>query len=513
MPETRSDQQAAKRGATSASDDVFRFGGFVLDLGMGTLRGPADAVFLRPKAYAVLSHLVRNMGRVVPKAELMEAAWPGIFVTEDSLNQAVREIRRAVGEDMVRTVSRRGYLLAAEAEQAVDIGGQPVVAVLRFRNESGSIADEPLVDGLAEDIINGVARFGTVTVLARNSSFAFASFEQSDWSHVRARTGAGYIVEGSVRRQGERIVVAVSLIDAASASQIWGDRYQTQGGDLFEAEREIVEQIVGRLVRRVSNAGLQQASRKPAASLAAHELLLRGIALLRDPAQTDLKSAEAFFEAAIARDPNYGLAYTHLALSRALTGEFGRASDAILEDARDLADRGLALAPDQATGHRVQSLVRLYMRNHEAAEHHLRIALEINPYDAECIEQMGLLLTMRGRPYDALGWLARAIRVDPLHPHWYQFDRALALYLMGDYRTAAEALELSTRPAPWIRTRLAACYAQLGDMEQARRQIALIGDAFSPIDYAMRGVPFEHASDAEHLAEGVRLALGEAAPA
>src|SRR6185295_1613785 len=133
--------------------------------GMGTLRGPNDALFLRPKAYTLLTHLARNLGRVVPKSELMDVAWPGIFVTEDSLTQSIREIRRVIGEDMVRTVSKRGYMLAAEAEQAPDLGGQPVVAVVRFRNESGDRADEPIVDGFAEDIINGLARFGTVTVL------------------------------------------------------------------------------------------------------------------------------------------------------------------------------------------------------------------------------------------------------------------------------------------------------------------------------------------------------------
>lgn len=496
---------------TATAHQVFRFGGFTLDLAMGTLRGFNEPLFLRPKAYALLSHLARNMGRVVPKSELMDVVWPGVYVTEDSLTQSIREIRKVLGDDMVRTVSKRGYMLAAEAEPAPEIGTQPVVAVVRFRNDSGDPADEAMVDGFAEDIINGVARFGTITVLARNSSFSFASFGRADWPQIRARIGADYLVEGSLRRQGEHVVVAVSLVDIATASQLWGDRYQSQGTGLFAIEREIVEQIVGRLVTRVTNVGLEHASRKPITSLAAYELALRGFALLRDPAQTDQRGAEALFEAAIAKDPNYGLAFTYLALTRALDGEFGRASDAVLQNARDLADKGLALSPDQPTGHRVQSLIRLYMRDHEAAEHHMRIALQLNPYDADSVEQMGMLLTMRGRPMEALTWLARGIRIDPLHPHWYQFDRALALYMMGEYRQGADALELATRPAPWIRTRLAACYAQMGDMERARRQIALIkeGDPFSPLDYALRGVPFENQADADHLAEGIRLALGE----
>lgn len=495
----------------SATDQVFQFGGFTLDLGKGTLSRANQPAFLRPKAYALLTHLARHIGRVVPKAELMDTIWPGVFVTEDSLTQSVREIRKVLGEELVRTVPKRGYMLVPKTETVPEPGAQPIVAVLRFRNDSADPANDAIVDGFAEDIINGLARFGTVMVLARNSSFSFASNSPTEWPAIRSRIGADYIVEGSVRRQADRIVAAVSLVDATKATQLWGDRYRAEDTGLFAIQQDIVEEIVGRLVVRVNNAGLQRASRRPITSLAAYELVLRGVALLRDPAQSDLKGAEELFEAATARDPAYGLAHTYLALSYVLNSEFGPTSDAVLAKARDLAERGIALSPDQATAHRIQSLVRLSMRDHGAAEHHLRIALELNPGDAECIGQMGHLLTMRGRPLDALAWLARAIRIDPLNPHWYQYDRSLALYMLGEYRPAAEALELATRPTPWIRTRLAACYAQLGNTEAASRQVALIntdGSNFSPLDYARTIVPFENAADAEHLANGVLLALG-----
>ena len=97
----------------TAADQLFRFGGFTLDLAMGTLRGVNEPLFLRPKAYALLSHFARNMGRVVPKSELMEVVWPGVYVTEDSLTQSVREIRKVLGAGMVRTIPKRGYMLAA----------------------------------------------------------------------------------------------------------------------------------------------------------------------------------------------------------------------------------------------------------------------------------------------------------------------------------------------------------------------------------------------------------------
>jgi TolB-like protein len=495
----------------SVADEIFRFGRFTLDLRKGTIAQDDTPLFLRPKAYALLTHLARNMGRVVPKTELLETVWPGVFVTEDSLTQSIREIRKVLGDDLVRTVSKRGYMLAAESEPAPEVGTQPIVAVLRFRNEGGDPANEAIVDGLAEDIINGLARFGTLTVLARNTSFSFASHAPSEWGEIRARVGADFLVEGSVRRQGDQVLAAVNLIDAKDGSQHWGERYQAEGEGFFAIERDIVEAIVGRLVSRVTATGLKRSSRKPVTSLAAYELVLKGLALLRDPAQADLKGAEEFCNAAIARDPGYGLAYTFLALARLLTAEFHGASADTLTQARDLADKGAQLAPDQATCRRMQSQARTFLRQHESAEHYLRIALELNPYDADCMEQMGYLLTMRGRPVDALAWFARMSRVDPLQPYWCQFDRSLAHYLLGDYRAAAEALEQSTRPAPWIRTRLAAAYAQSGEMDKAREQIALISNAdwnFSPRHYASI-IPFENPADAEHLMEGVLLALGE----
>jgi TolB-like protein len=199
---------------------TFRFGGYELDLAKGTLRHGRESLFLRPKAYSILTHLAEHTGRVVPKSELMDAAWPGIFVTEDSLTQSIREIRKTLGENTIRTVSKRGYMLAVPTEEMPDLSRQPIIAVLRFRNDSGNPADQALVDGFAEDIINGLARFGTFTVLARNSSFSFASYEASEWQQIRARIGTDYVVEGSIDRQGERIVAAVSLADAVNGTQI-----------------------------------------------------------------------------------------------------------------------------------------------------------------------------------------------------------------------------------------------------------------------------------------------------
>ena len=500
---------------TETADQVFTFGGFTLDLRKGLLHRDDEPAFLRPKAHALLTHLAQNIGRVVPKSELMDSVWPGIYVTEDSLTQSIREIRKVLGDDkqeLIRTISRRGYMLAVAAEPVADAGIQPIVAVLRFRNETGDAAQVPLVDGFAEDIINGLARFGTVTVLARNSSFSLSSESKSDWSLARARIGADYLVEGAIRRYGKNFRVAASLVDAVNLVQLWGERYDADGDEIFSIQDDIIERIVGRLVTRLEDAGVTRAAQKPVTSLAAYELMLRGVALLRANNQADFMKGRDLCEAAIAKDPGYGLAHAYLAFANVMIAGFGRASQKDLADALVIAARAVALAPEQSTAHRVLSFVQMYQREYPVAEHHLRRANEINPYDAESAEQMGYLVTLRGRPVEALAWMDRAVRLSPIHPPWYEHDRSFALYLLGDYRAAASLIELDPMPPPWMRTWLAACYAQLGDLETARLHASRINETdpdFSAVNFArFNGAAFEHQSDNQHFAEGVYLALG-----
>ena len=502
---------------TGATDQVFRFAGFTLDLRKGLLHRADEPAYLRPKAQALLTHLAQNMGRVVPKSELMDSIWPGIYVTEDSLTQSIREIRKVLGDDrqeVVRTVSRRGYMLAAPAEPVADTGLQPIVAVLRFRNETADPVQVPLIDGFAEDIINGLARFGTVTVLARNSSFSLASESRPDWPLVRSRLGADYLVEGTVRRHEDRLRVSVGLVDASSLVQLWGERYDAECAQVFSIQQDIAERIVGRLVARLEDAGRLRASQKPIADLAAYELTLRGVALLRGNEPAEIRAARDLFAAAVLKDPAYGLARAYFALSRVMAGGYGWAPRELLADALVDATKAINLSPEQPVGHRILSFVQMYMREYEAAEHNLRRALGLNPCDAESLDQMGYLLTLRGRPLEALAWLDRAVQLDPIYPPWYDHDRSLALYSMGDYRGAATAIERTPVLPPWIRTRLAACYAQLGDLDRARHHAQRINEGdpdFSPVNYATTGVAFEHPADSLHLAEGVFLALGRPA--
>jgi TolB-like protein len=498
--------------------ELFHFAGFTLDLRKGTLLKGTETVFVRPKAYVLLAHLACNAGRVVSKSELMDAVWPDVTVSEDSLTQCIREVRKALGDEeqlVIRTVSRRGYMLAFTIEPDAPRETEPAVAVLRFRNACGLSAQDPFVDGFAEDILNALARFRTVTVRARQSSFAIPLDACTDPGSVGERLAAGYLVDGEVALLGKHLKVDVRLLRAEDAVQLWADRFEGEDADVFRIQDEIARRIVSRLVARLEDAELLRSARKPTSSLAAYELLLRGIAVLRGYRAEDNEAARLLFEAAIGKDPEYGLAYSYLALARLIIGGCAMASPAVRAEALSLAAKGVTLASEEPRCHRILALMRLHLRQHEPAEHHLRRALDLNPYDADTFAQMGYLVTMRGKPLEGLAWIEKAIRLNPVHPDWYHYDRSTALYMIGDYQAAAAAIERLPLLGPRARCRAASCYAQLGKTEEARRHLAKAFEAdpqFSPMDYALREVPLERSRDIEQMAEDITLVLSLCAP-
>ena len=198
-----------------------------------------------------------------------------------------------------------------------------------------------------------------------------------------------------------------------------------------------------------------------------------------------------------ARDPDYALAHAYVALADLAIAGYGEAPADVIATAVERADFAVMLASEEPRCHRVLSMTRLFGREHEAAEYHLRRSLDLNPYDADTMAQMGYLLTMRGRPFEALAAFDRAARINPIHPDWYHYDRSHALYSVGDYQGSLDTLSKLSANTPWRLTRLAACNAQLGNQEQARRfigEIRRMAPDFSPIEFVRRGSRFRASS-------------------
>ncbi len=492
---------------------ILQIGELTLDPAAGTLRRGGDLIPVRAKTFRLLAHLAARPGRVVGKDELMAAVWPEVTVTEDSLVQAVRDLRRTLGDErgtIIRTVARRGYLFdPGTAPEPVAAPAEPRVAILPFATLSDDPADPLLIDGIVEETTHGLARFGTIAVIARHSAFAFPARDRPAAPEVGAALGASHLVEGTARRSGARFHLSVALVETAGGRTLWGDRLDLAAADMLTLQETLPRRIIARLVANLEASVLARAPVGSAASPSAFEHLIRGIALLRSYGPGVNERARDECRRALAIDPDYGLAHAYLALAEVLIGGYGAAPRPQLEATRDRALRAVALAPEDSRCHRILALIQMFMRDHAASEASFRRALDLNPYDADTLAQTGYLLATRGRAAEGLDWLDRAVALNPLHPPWYHFDRAKALYGLGRFAEAAAALTCLPRRDAWHETFLAAALAMAGRPTEAARHLAAaeaLRPGWQPLTEA-RAADWEHPEDIERLHAGIRAAL------
>jgi TolB-like protein/class 3 adenylate cyclase len=383
--------------------------------------------------------------------------------------------------------------------------GKPSIAVLPFDNLSGQPDDTYFSDGISDEIITGLARFRTLFVVARNSSFSFRG-KSLELAEIGQRLGVTYLVQGSVKRGGNRVRIAAQLVEAATGAHLWADRYDRQLDDLLAVQDEVAQMIASTLFGRIEDATLQQALRKQTDSAAAYDLVLRGLAHFRGYGEDDNQRACEMFERAAALDPHYALAHAYLTFVRLALAGYGSASADILEASFQSAARAVDLDPQESRCRRVLATICIYRREYESAERHLRRALDLNPNDADSTQRMGYLLALRGHPEEALKYMAAASRLNPYHPTWYNLGLGIALYSLGRYGEAAQAFKQLPNPGPWSRARLAACYAQAGlsgEAEAQRAAILRLRPDFSTASYLSQDVLLERAEDREHLRAGL----------
>ncbi len=343
--------------------------------------------------------------------------------------------------------------------------------MLPFDNLSGQPEETYFSDGITEDIITGLARFRSLFVIARNSSFAFRG-KSTDLAEIGRRLGVSYLLEGSVRRAGARVRITAQLIEAATGAHLWAERYDRSLDDVFAVQDEVAQTIVSTLVGRIEDARLQQSLRKPTTSLAAYDFLLRGLAYNRGDTDGHNRLACEMFEKAVALDSRFALALSYHALTRVAQDGHAGAPAEVLDAAFAEAKHAIELDPLESCCHRVLSTICLYRREYDMAEQYLRRAFDLNPNDADGLIIKGRLLAFRGRPEEALVCLEAAGRLNPLHPRWYDVHFGIALYSLRRFAEAAQAFKQMPLPSSWSNARLAACYAQLERTAEAQAAVA-----------------------------------------
>ena len=381
---------------------------------------------------------------------------------------------------------------------------KPSIAVLPFNNMSGDREQEYFSEGITEDIITELSRSTEFLVIARNSSFQYKG-QSVDIPSVGRKLGASYVVEGSVRRAGNRVRITSQLIDAEGGSHLWAERYDRELDDIFAIQDDVVRSITAAVLGRVSEEVVARAARKPTASLSAYELTLRARWLAKENYADE--SLLAMYDRAIELDPNYTRAYVYAANHHAYSWlGLARPPEQAKERALSYMDRALVIESFDGATHAVAARVYMMVSELALARKHLASAVALAPHDAAVMHAAGVVTGYVGGHDTARIWLERLRALDP-HPGDAQreliFDNE---YMSGRYDEAVQMF-VGWRQPPWhMHAELAASYGQLGRLDeaaQAKRQAELQCPAADPLPTLRRHLTMcAEQRDAEHWRDG-----------
>jgi TolB-like protein/class 3 adenylate cyclase/Flp pilus assembly protein TadD len=361
----------------------------------------------------------------------------------------------------------------SEAHRSSPGTAQASIAVLPFNNLSGDPAQDYFAEGITEDMTLALGRFSDLSVLSREAVEQYRGKILRP-GQLNDELGVRYELQGSVRRDGERVRVTAKLIDATTGVQLWSDRYDGAMKDVFAVQDNITQQVVGTLAIRLSGIESQHALAKPPENLQAYDYLQRGREYLRRNTRADNREARRMFETAIQLDPNYaaayvGLGYTYLAA--AFSGWTEQVVESVLK-AKEYGQKALELDGANAEAHALLGTVYLNQGESDQAIAEIRQAIELNPNDAKSYAMLGGALTYGGKSQEAIAPFELAMRLNPDMDVGRFNPVGWAYYLVGRYEDAVKVQEAALRRSPddyYVHAGLAASYAQLGRAIDAQR--------------------------------------------
>ncbi|MGO7668692.1 adenylate/guanylate cyclase domain-containing protein [Rhizobium ruizarguesonis] len=379
----------------------------------------------------------------------------------------------------------------------------PSIAVLPFTNMSGDEADAPFVDGLTEDLITDLSRTAGLFVIARNSVYCYKG-KPVDVRLVAQELGVRYVLEGSARRAMGRVRINAQLIDALGGQHLWADRFDRTVEDVFELQDEVNAKIVEALVGRLT---IPKQRNRPK-NLEAYDLCVRARLLTEESPQTE-REAYMLLQRAVKLEPSYAEALGLLAYNRWLAWtHFGEPEDPNRRMAVTFAQKAVDLDPNDAGCRYVLGTILAYERRWEESEAAFAKALELDPNHADTWAAMSDMSVLDGRVADGLAQIEKALRLNPHPTCWYLCHLGQAQYAARDYEAAAATLRREDTYRTNSRKFLAATLAQLGHLEEARREaeLFLIAHPHFTIGHWLSSQPLRDASVRDHFVDGFRKA-------
>ena len=518
----------------------YHFEDCVLDTDKRELRRGGDPVSITPQVFDLLEYLILNRERVVSKDDLINAIWKGRIVSDAAVTTRLNAARTAIGDTgeeqrLIKTLPRKGFRFVgavrevSELSRVLDVESpesprptlalpeKPSVAILPFANLNGDPEQAYLADGIVEDIITELSRFSELFVIARNSSFQYKG-KAIDVRQVGRELGVRYVLEGSVRRASDRIRISAQLIDAATGAHRWAERYDRALEDIFAVQDEVVRTIVAILAAHVRKAETERTRAKSPSSWQAYDYHLKAIdamiAWLRSLAVDHLYEARRLLQQSLAIDPSYARSYAIMA-NTYMAVWFNKVdadflNPGALDQAHQFARRAVEIDPNVPEAHAQLGFALMARHEIDASIAAFERANALNPNFVSW--QFGWALVRAGDPRRAIDVINAYVRLDPFYAPFASAFLGLAHYMLKEYVQALPLLRESVSRSPNLRNGhalLAATYAQIGKLEEARAAVAEVM-RIEP-NYTIGGttrvlVRFKNPDDDQHYFDGLRKA-------
>jgi TolB-like protein/tetratricopeptide (TPR) repeat protein len=377
---------------------------------------------------------------------------------------------------------------------------------------SGDVEQNYFSDGITEDIITDLSKIAGLFVIARNSAFTYKG-RAVKVQDVSRELGVRYVLEGGVRKAGNRVRITTQLIDGQTGGHVWAERYDRELTDIFALQDEVTQKIVGALSLKLARDGRQRIAGRGTEIVGAYDCLLRGRQQMQLFTKEGNTEARLMFEQAIALDPNFATAIAGLAKTHVFdyVNGWSKAPDKSLETAYELANRAVALDDKNPEVHNMLGIVLHWMKDLDRAIAALERALALDPNYAHAYATLGLTLYYAREPERSLHFLERAIRLDPHYPDQFLHFLGLTYFALGRFDEAAAVLErrLIRNPNTDVsRVLLASIYGHLGRYEEARQcweQALKVNPAYS-LEHRRCILPYRDPADFDRIVNGLRKA-------
>ena len=441
---------------------------------------------MEPQVFNLIVYLVEHRDRVVTRQELFDTLWKDRVVSDSVLSARLKDARKAIGDSgerqaLIKTLHSRGYQFVAEvlqdtppvASDTASISPEklPTIAVLPFTNLSNDPEQDYFVDGITEDVITELSRFRSLLVIARNSVFNLKEQARSI-AELTEAYGIHYLVEGSVRKSGQRVRINVQLVETSSGKHLWAERYDRDLDEVFATQDEVVGIIAGKIPGTLERYGVEIARRKPPDSASALDLLLRGRWSLHHTNEGTLVARD-YLQRAVSADEKFAKAHAHLAYAYAFS-VFTNGEDpgTAAKYAIDHAIRAVTLDSQDPDVNAVSAIAFLLSGDYQRADNHSQRAIEGNPNDQMVLYSRGLILAYLGRPKEAMPCFTQMERIDPFAPDDIRADGFCdCLFFLGDYEKMLDIYRGWVNLPPYLYLVRAAALAQLGQLEEARKTL------------------------------------------